>query len=88
MKEENRFKKTFVCFKVDHFWGNYEIIGDTIKFYYDNVLEENKRDDYAIMQIINNTTDKSFGFIHYHSESLREEEIPMIILELKREKLY
>ena len=87
LKERNRFKKTSICFGTDHFWGDYEIKGDTIKFYYDNISEENKRDDYAIMQIINDTADKRFGLIHYHSEGLREEGIPMIIRELKREKL-
>lgn len=87
LKEGNRFKMTSICFGIDHFWGNYEIIEDTIKFHYDKISEENKRDDYAIMQIVNDTTDKRLGLIHYHSEGLRKEGIPMFIRELKREKL-
>ena len=43
--------------------------------------------DYAIMQIVNDTVDKRFGVIHYHSEGLREEGIPMFIRELNSEKL-
>ena len=87
LKEGNRFKKTSICFGIDHYWGDYEIIEDTIKFHYDNISEENKRDDYAIMQIINDTADKRLGLIYYHSEGLRKEGIPMFIRELKREKL-
>jgi hypothetical protein len=87
LKAGNRFKKTSICFGTDHFWGDYEIVNDTIKFHYDKISEENKRDDYAIMQIVSDTTDKRLGLIHYHSEGLRKEGIPLIIRELKREKL-
>ena len=87
LKEGNRFKKTSICFGIDHYWGDYEIVNDTIKFNYDKISEENGRDDFAIVQITNDTTDKRLGVIHYHSEGLRKEGMPMVIRELKREKL-
>lgn len=87
LKEGNRFKKTIICFGIDHYWGNYEIVDDTIKFHYDRISEENKEGEFAIMQILKDTTDKRLGMIHYHSEGLREKGIPMIIKELKRENL-
>ncbi len=87
LKEGNRFKKTSICFGTDHSWGSYEIINDTIKFHYDKISEENKKEDFAIMQIVEDTTDKRIGIIHYHSKGLRKEGIPMKIMELNREKL-
>lgn len=85
--EGNRFKKTSICFGVDHVWGNYELANDTIKFHYDKTSEDDKQNDFAIMQITNDTSDERLGLIHFHSEGLRKEGIPMVIRELNREKL-
>lgn len=85
LKEGNRFKKTSICFGIDHYWGDYEIVKDTIKFKYDKRTEENNL-DYAIMQIESDTLQRRLGVIHYHSET-RKEGMPMVIIELKRKKL-
>ena len=87
LKEGNRFKKTSICFGIDHFWGNYEIVNDTIIFHYDKISEENKENDFAIIQLSEDKLDKRLGVIHYHSEGLRKEGIPMMIKELKANKL-
>lgn len=87
LKEGNRFKKTSICFGIDHFWGDYEIVNDTIKFHYDKTTEENNLNDFAILQVNEDKLDKRLGVIHYHSEGLRKEGIPMVIKELKIEKL-
>jgi len=87
LKEGNRFKKTSICFGIDHFWGDYEIVNDTIKFYYDRTSEENEQNDFAIMQVSGENSDKRLGVIHYHSEDIRKEGIPLMIKELKIEKL-
>jgi len=87
LKSGNKFKKTSICFGKDHYWGKYEIVNDTIKFHYNRTSEENKEDDYAILQLEDDTTSQRLGLIHYHSTGLRKEGIPMIIRELKIDKL-
>ena len=87
LKENNRFKKTTACFGIDHYWGDYQIVGDTIKFIYDKRSGANKTVDFAILAIEKDTLKERIGIIHYHSEGIRKEGIPMIIHELKTEKV-
>jgi hypothetical protein len=62
-------------------------VNDTIIFHYDKISEENKENDFAIIQLSEDKLDKRLGVIHYHSEGLRKEGIPMMIKELKANKL-
>ncbi len=85
LKEGNRFKKTSICFGTDHYWGTYEIVNDTIKFHYDNISAQNKKGDFAILQLENDPASQRLGMIHYHSEGLPEEGISMTISSIKKE---
>ena len=78
LKAGNRFKKTVICFGTDHYWGDYEIVKDTIKFHYDRISGPNQQNDFAVMQLSKDTSGKNFGLIQYYSEGFRG--IPMAIV--------
>jgi hypothetical protein len=87
LKEGGRFKKTIICFGADHYWGNYEIVGDTIKFRYNRISEENKEGDYGILTLGKGYPNKPLGILSFYSEGSAKGGIPFFVKELDKWKL-
>ena len=78
LKEDKRFRKTSICFDIDHSWGSYEIVSDTIKLSYD---DESIAEEYAVLEIDRDKGTVRLGqFIMYPSNFDRD--IPYRIVEL------
>lgn len=85
LKEGNIFKKTTTSFGIiDHQWGNYTIVNDTIKFHYNDETLENKEDDYAILKLENDFKKGGYGELQYFNKGGREDGRIMDIFELKK----
>lgn len=67
-------------------WGDYAIVGDTVKLHYDNVSSANTKLDYAIMDIDKGAIKKCFGRLDYYYIGQRHG-LPMCIIEVNKEKM-
>lgn len=87
IKDSDRFIQRSICFGVDEYYGKYEIIGDTIKLYYDKKSSFDSEYAFGVIMLDSNQTDKKIGRIIYYRDTADDNPLPMRILEYKLSKM-
>lgn len=82
LKEGNRVKKTSICFGVNHYWGTYEVSGDSIRFHYDEPTVDNKAGDYGVLEFRTTTSGTREGFLYYFTEGGYKRGLPLFVREV------
>lgn len=80
LKKGYWFKKTVVCFGVEHWEGRYQMVGDTVKFYYTNSNGASQINDFALLFPKNSSGYPITKLLHYYPNG-HNSFIPMTVFD-------